>query len=138
MTVLVLALLSLAGCSSDGPEFAEGEPIIINGVLLQAVTSQRHDFTLTSDGTVRIELTEAAATSGDTGDPIADPILGVSIGRRAGTGACSATFSTALEAGGAVALFLNEAGYCVFVFRTGSLPADAVVAYLLTISPAYS
>jgi hypothetical protein len=137
MTRFLLAgLLLLIGCNSDGAKFTEGETLIIEATLDAGSASQRHDFDLTSAGTVDIGLPEIMATNSVTGEPFAAAQLALALGQPA-TDNCALTFTRVLEEGQSFPVFLSQEPYCLVVFRTSILPETASVDYTISVVPAF-
>ncbi len=130
--LLLTALLLLTGCDSDAARFANGEVLVFQGTF--GDEDQQHDFVLTHRGIVSLELTEISVTDTETGDSLDPPPLSVSLGRPS-LETCRPTLTRSLRQGGAFAVFLQAAAYCLRVPRP-SLPEDAVASYTLTLSGA--
>lgn len=133
---LAAGLLLLLGCETGGPAFPDGDTLLFEATLAEQL-SQQHDFAVTDTGTVRIEATRITATDATSGEPIAEPTLNVALGRPREE-SCVSSFTNNLAEGDSFSVFLDEEAYCLLVRRSLLLPGDAVVDYLLTLSPAFS
>lgn len=134
----LLAVISLLifGCDSDGPEFADGEVLVIEGTLDER-SSRLHGFALTSSGTVNIELTRIAAIDRVTGQPGEPPLLSVAIGRPAGE-ICQRTLTRTLAQGNSFSVFLESRDYCLVAIGSSAVLATAIIEYTLTLDGAFS
>jgi len=139
MALLLCGLTSLA-CDSSGPEFVEGDTRIIEGALPIDVTSDNNFFAVTKEGTVNILASTVMALDAETGEPIADPILGVSIGQPNpdDESLCQLTFSKPLGEGESFSVYFQDGLYCVTTFRPPETLQEAVVTYVLTMTGAFS
>lgn len=137
--ILFLCSILVLGCESSGPEFiGGGDTQSFQGVLEAEETSQRHSFVLTNEGTVRLELTELFATDPETDQPIETPSIVVSIGRLSELSECQITFSKVMAQSDSFSLRLDNAAYCLQIFRSSSMPVTSVVLYDLALFPSFS
>ncbi len=135
-----LALL-LPACNTDGPEFASGDNTrIIEGTLLSAEESDTEFFLLTRGGTVNILATAIAGRNPETGDPIVDPMLVVSIGspNPENESVCQLTFSQVLEVGESFSVFYGDGLFCTSILRNPGTLENAEYDYVLTLTGAFS
>jgi len=139
ISLLAWGITSL-GCDSSGPEFIEGDTRIIEGTLPVDVTSDTNFFAVTKLGTVNILASTIEALDPETGEPIADPVLSVSIGQPdpADATLCQLTFTQLLAEGDSFSVYFQENLYCVTVFRPVGSPGETVIHYALTLTGAFS
>ena len=139
MALLLVGVISL-GCDSSGPEFIAGDTRIIEGTLQLDITSDSNFFAVTKSGTVNILASTIEAADSETGEPIADPFLGVSVGQPNPDDEtqCQLTFSQILQEGGSFSVYFNEGLYCVTAFRPPQTLQEAVVIYVLTMTGAFA
>lgn len=139
ISLLAWGMTSL-GCDSGGPEFIEGDTRIIEGILPTDVTADTTFFAVTSAGTVNILASTINALDSETGEPIADPVLNVSIGQPdpADDTLCQLTFTRLLAEGDSFSVYFQDGLYCVTAFRSAGSQQEAVVSYVLTLTGAFS
>ena len=139
MTIMLIGFAAL-GCQSDGPMFLDGDTRIIEGVLQTDQVSDTHFFTLTSSGTVNILATSVAAADPETGEPIENPLLGISVGGPdpANAEVCQLTFSQVVPEGGSFSVYFREGFFCVSVFRSVGLGETSILSYVVTMAGAFS
>lgn len=134
-TLLPCLLLTLvAACDSGGPAFPDGDTLIFTGTLADG-ESIVHDFVMTESRTVRVSATALSAVT-ETGDPLDDPSVGVSVGRPTTDVDCSATFTTILDQGEDFPIFLEDGERCLIVQRSGRLVVGSTVDYEVTLEDA--
>ena len=140
VSVLLVGALLTLGCESDGPEFIEGDTRIIEGTLQAGTLSDTHFFVLTRTGTVNILASTVAAAAPETGVPIENPVLGVSIGQPNAEDqtVCQLTFSQALLEGDSFSVYYRDGAYCLTVFRGVGIPEAAELTYVVTLAGAFS
>ena len=126
----LLALLSLAACSSGDPV---PESIFFSGT----VTYQGnvwHSLPLTDSGIVEINVRTLQPALLDVTDVInLNLFVGLGLGQPAGD-LCPATTRTTIREGDTVVYGLSIKEYCVSIFDTGALPEDATIRYTLEIT----
>lgn len=139
MALLLWGITSL-GCDSGGPEFVAGDTRIIEGTLPIDVTGDTNFFAVTKSGTVNILASTVEAADSETGEPIANPTLGVSIGQPNPDDPtlCQLTFSQTLLEGESFSVYSRDGLYCVTAFRPPGTLEQAVVTYVLTLTGAFS
>lgn len=128
-----LLLLLVAACDSGGPAFPDGDVLIFTGSLAEG-ESVVHDFVMSESRTIRVRATSISAVT-ETGDPLENPSIGVSVGRPADTD-CSATFTTILRQGEDFPIFLEDGERCLVVQRSGQLVVGSTVDYEVTLEDA--
>jgi hypothetical protein len=140
MVTLLLWGLTFPACDSSGPEFVEGDTRIIEGALPIDVTSDNNFFAVTKAGTVSILVSTVEALDSETGEPVADPVLGVSIGQPNPDDEtlCQLTFSKTLGEGESFSVYFRDGLYCVTTFRPPETLQEVVVTYVLTLTGAFS
>ena len=132
LALLLLVPVFLLGCQSDTVEFDEGEMLTFQGTIEEFTQIDTYDFTIVSQGTVRIELTELDTRIGDTGEPVEPEGIGVAFGRLNSEGSCTPTVSNVLQQNEAISVFVPEGVYCLGVFVTGGIyPIGTVLQYTL-------
>jgi hypothetical protein len=139
LLLLLVPFLAL-GCDTGGPEFASGETRIVEGHLEGEVLSASSFFLITQSGTVSIQLSTLVVVDVESGEPIENSDLAVSVGQPnpEDETICQATFSQLLEPGDAFSIFYPEGLFCVIGFRGPNAPTDTVVDYVLTLTGAFS
>lgn len=142
LTTVALLVCGLAalGCESSGPEFASGNTRVIEGVLEPEETSDSDFFAITSSGTVNILASTVEALDPETGEPIVDPLLGVSVGQpdAADASVCQLTFTQVLEEGESFSIYFIDGLFCLTIFRDPAAQPESVVNYVVTMTGAFS
>lgn len=138
--LLALSFL-VAGCESDGPEFAGGETTTYVEATLEVEDRSDTQFrALTSPGTVNLQLTELRVRDAESAELLEGYGLGVSIGlpSSADPTVCQVTFSKLLNEGESFSVYAREGLFCVVGFRPSDQPQETVVRYLLTLTGTFS
>lgn len=140
LAALMVVGLVTSGCDSGGPEFIGGDTRVIEGILQTDEQGDTEFFVLTGSGTVNFQATSIAGRIADTGDPIADPLLGISIGapNPADETVCQLTFSQVLSAGESFSVFYSEGIFCLTIFRPPPVVEGTEYDYLVTLEGAFS
>lgn len=128
--LMVAAFLAL-GCSDSSSPTTPGGPIIFSGTL-NAQSNSSHDFEMSSDGLVRVRLTDLRLLLFDRIQ--ADPnnlLVGFGIGQRDDAGECVLTSNFAATEGDLNVFRLSKGSYCMSMFDAGGLPEDAVLGYTI-------
>lgn len=133
--LLLACLLVVLACDKKGVEFVEGENITITGSL-STETNNVHLFTVSRSGTVGLSCTSLAVRLADTGEPIENPFLTVSLGRPSNE-SCAVTLTTFLQQGDSASIRMQTGAACLRVSRTNDTPSDALVDYTLVLSSAF-
>ncbi|MGB3562944.1 MAG: hypothetical protein WBH85_07955 [Thermoanaerobaculia bacterium] len=132
LALLLVIPVFLLGCQSDTVEFDEGEMLTFEGILETFTQIDTYSFVVTSQGTVRIELTELDTRIGDTGEPVESEGIGVGFGRPNAAENCTPTVSRLLQETEAISVFAPEGVYCLGVFVPGGVyPIGTVLQYTI-------
>lgn len=122
----------LAGCSGsstapiEAPQAFQGE--------LAFEGSEFHNFTVVSDGTLRIELTRLQEKVAEGAEPLGVPLtIGLGLGRPAGE-QCSTRYSVRATEGDILVVGLTGAEFCVLVFDAGLFFPDLVAEYTVSVT----
>lgn len=152
---LVILLLLVVGCTTDGPRFTpdELETLVLQGSMPdESVTFDRQVFTVSQSGTVNFRMTTLEARNAVTGELFENPALIVNFGT-AGLNVeneeiCQVSVSNFLGEGDSFSLGLRNSFaadgdprvYCLVLLRPDEvvLPGTAVITYTMTLTGAFS
>ena len=142
LTVALMACGILTwSCESDGPEFAVGgDTRILEGRLMTDEESDTEFFALSREGTVSILASTIRGTDPESGEPIPEPSLAVSVGAPLPEDEtqCQLTFSQVLEEGDSFSVFFRDGLYCLSVFRVPGVNEGAEYDWVVTLTGAFS
>jgi len=145
--LILLPLLLLAACTSDGPRFTAEmvETITIDGQMPdETVNFIKRNFTVTQSGTVNFEMTILEAVNSVTGEPFEFSALLVNFGAPIldveGTEICQITGSNFMSQGDSFSLGLRPSIYCLVFLRPDEIvqPRSAIVTFSMTLTGAFS
>ncbi len=127
---LLVGALLLTSCS-DSPTGPDAGPLVFQGTVV-ALGSTSHNLTVTDYGGVRIQLDDLTprlieGTSTELS-------IGFGLGQLDGE-TCVTTFQVQMIEGDALVFSLGNEQYCLLMYDSGLLPADAVVEYTLVVTP---
>ena len=127
---VAFSALVVTACDSSGP--------VDDTFLLQGEVSYRgtstHELVSMDEGIARFEIVSLQPKLLDiTGGSALRIGLGLGL---PGEEECETTFRSSAQAGSVFSLGLEEqTEYCVLLFDPGSLPEDALVEYMVSVSP---
>jgi hypothetical protein len=133
-TCLLAVCLLFAGCSDDDDPTSPEDVLMLRGTVESDGTS-RHDLSLGDSRVGRVTVSELRGRLIQV-IPGFDPSIavGFSLGRPNETDDCVASFSSTVAEGTVFVFGLEATDYCIQMFDTGSLPDDAIVDYLLSLT----
>jgi hypothetical protein len=133
LALAFVVMLTAAGCGDSSPVTPGKEPLIYTGQLASR-ESNSHTLTLERNGTVSIELTNLRAIFVKVVDPFETVLrIGVGVGSFNDDEVCIPSIRPTFTEGLIRTVLLTRDANCVSVFDNGTLPARAVVAYVVTV-----
>jgi hypothetical protein len=128
----LLVLAGLSGCDGSSTDPIE-TPLIFEGEVAFQGT-EFHTFTVINSGLLRIELPRLREKVVEGMEPLGlDLTIGLGLGRPV-EDECATRYSVRAREGDTLLLSLSGAEFCVSIFDPGTLLADQVAEYTISVS----